>query len=96
MLATFTQHEELELEADEARKLAVAIDKVNSLYDFSVIPPSAMAWTQLVMALGSVYGPRAIAIVRKQRKGNATIIPPNRQPTEAISKPLTIFPAQES
>lgn len=61
MLAKITSIEEFQLDKDESKQLAEAIDEVNSLYDFSVIPPKAMAWINLCTVAGTVYGPRFMA-----------------------------------
>lgn len=69
MVSTVTRIEELELSAEEAEQLAVAISRVNELYDGYVIPEKAMAWINLVMAMGTVYGPRMIAYnIRRKRE----------------------------
>lgn len=69
MVSSVTRIEELELSAEEAEQLAVAISRVNELYDGYVIPEKAMAWINLAMAMGTVYGPRVIAYnIRRKRE----------------------------
>lgn len=60
MLASFTKISELELSEGEAKKLAVALDRVASLYDVGATEKT-MAWTNLAMCIGGVYGTRAYA-----------------------------------
>jgi hypothetical protein len=61
-LATISKTPELNLEPEEASELGAKIQRINDLYDFAVIPEKTMAWINLCMAAGAVYGPRAIAI----------------------------------
>lgn len=68
---------ELELTEDESAKLASAIQQVNELYDMPILPPSVMAWTNLAIVSGTIYGPRAIAIINNKKnaeKGEPKVI----------------------
>lgn len=68
VLANAVGIEELTLSPDESKELAKAVAEVQSHYD-TVIDPKTMAWVQLAMVAGSVYGPRMIAFnIRKKRE----------------------------
>src|SRR5581483_10488746 len=67
MLALISKTPELQLTKDESTKLAEAINEVNALYDFSVLPPEVMAWINLLIVAGGIYVPRFIAV--KVKKG---------------------------
>lgn len=61
MGAKLLQTPELELETEEAEKLAGAVARVNALYNDFPIPEKWAAWINLLIVCGTVYGPRAIA-----------------------------------
>lgn len=67
MLAVICKTPELALSEDESKQLADAVERVNSLYDFSVVSEEAMAWINLAMVGGSIYGPRYIAANIRKR-----------------------------
>jgi len=52
---------ELALDQAEARELAKAAVAVQAHYE-TVIDPKILAWGQLIVVMGGVYGPRAFAI----------------------------------
>lgn len=60
-LAGIAKCPELELDEGEAKKVTMALDKLAAHYD---VAPSetAKVWMNFAGAIGSVYGPRAIAI----------------------------------
>lgn len=60
LLATIAKVPEIELEEAEARKLGDALARVNALYDGIIFTEKQMAWIQLAMAGGAVYGPRLV------------------------------------
>jgi hypothetical protein len=64
-LAKGLEVSELELAEDEAKQLASAMTRVTECYD-TKFNPKVMAWTNLSLMLGSIYGPRFWAI--KNRK----------------------------
>jgi hypothetical protein len=66
MLAGITKTEELMLDHSEAKSLAEATANVARHYDVSV-SAKALDWSNLVMALGMVYGTRLVAI--RARRG---------------------------
>ena len=55
-----------EIEADEMGK---AIVRVTELYDIQIIPEKQMAWINLIMVGGSIYGPRVVASGKNKKKG---------------------------
>lgn len=61
MLAAAVKTPELELDKDEAKKLAENVAAVNAFYG-KVIDPKIMAWTALIMTCGQLYAPRVVAI----------------------------------
>lgn len=52
---------EFELSEDESKQLAKAITNVSDQYDIPMFDDKTMAWIQLAMVGGSIYGPRAMA-----------------------------------
>ena len=60
MGAAFLKVPELQLSPEEAEKLSEAIARVSALYDFGA-SEKTLAWVNLTMALGSVYGTRIFA-----------------------------------
>jgi len=80
---------ELALEESEAGELAKALDAVNSFYRVEVAEKT-LAWINLSMVAGTIYGTRLIAIrerrvaARAERRANAPIRPtPQAAPTMA-------------
>ena len=51
----------MQLASEEAEQLAIAIQKVNEQYD-TVMNPKVMAWAQLALVAGSIYGTRIYTI----------------------------------
>jgi len=70
MLAGITKTAELALSPPEAKSLAEAVANVSRHYDVSV-SAKALDWSNLVMALGMVYGTRLIAIRTNRRAARA-------------------------
>lgn len=71
MGAALTGIEELNLDESEAKKLSDAIGKVNAYYGGMVLPENIMVWTQFVIAMGTVYGPRAVAYSMRLKREHA-------------------------
>lgn len=77
MLASVTQTPELELNEDEAERIARSIQNVAQYYPVYV-DAKTQAWLALIMTAGSVYGSRAVAIAARikadqnERKPTAT------------------------
>jgi hypothetical protein len=67
-VAALTNTPELELEKEEAQRLAEAVQRVNDYYD-NVVPEVVQVWGNLGAACLQIYGPRIIA-ARNNRKNN--------------------------
>lgn len=80
MLALLMKTPELEIQEAEAKRLGDALTRVNEEFGGIVISPKTEAIINLVMAAGSVYGPRLIAIKMTAKK---------KRPA-AASEPITI------
>lgn len=77
-IASVSKLPELELDEEEARKVAVACDELARFYD---VAPSAEVklWLNFAGTMGAVYAPRIIAIsIRRKRERSA---PPAPKPT---------------
>jgi predicted DNA-binding transcriptional regulator YafY len=61
MLAGVTKTAELMLSDDEAKSLAVALNTVNGFYNVK-IAEKTVAWVNLAMVAGTIYGTRLVAI----------------------------------
>lgn len=64
MLASFTVPE-MAIDPMEAKRLADAIKELGKHYAFGM-DPKKFAWTQLILTAGSIYGPRAVAIYKRE------------------------------
>lgn len=85
MAAAFLKVPELELDQVEAKALGDAVNKVQAEYKIPILDPKTMAWINLLMVTGGVYGPRLAAhSIRKknERKGKGTTI--NAQPLKVM------------
>lgn len=76
MLAKLVNIEELNIEEEEAKRYAEAIERVQRLYSSSVLPEEAMAWINLAMVGGSIYAPRLIAYNQRVRVERAKPVGP--------------------
>ena len=74
MGAAFLKCPELILAREESEQLAIAINRVNELYDFGVIPEKAMAWIQLAMTAGTIYGPRAVSVYARNKQPKSKLV----------------------
>lgn len=83
-MATFLKSEYVALSEDESQNLAKAITRVTQLYDIPVMGEKAMAWTNLLMVAGTVYGPRIVAgkVAKKKHKPQVVEFVSNLQPQE--------------
>lgn len=88
MLANIAKVPELELDNEEAEKLANASQKVLRHYVDLEVSQKAADWTNLFMAIGGIYGPRIVATkIRKarQRQERAEASQQNRAAQEAAT-----------
>jgi hypothetical protein len=82
MLAGVTQTPELLLDQDEAKRLAHASASVAAFYNVEA-SAKALAWTNLAMTAGAIYGTRLLAIRMRtkseqpQRSATVTEIRPS-------------------
>jgi hypothetical protein len=86
MAAKLLEIEELELDADEAKRLSNALKKVAEFYPVA-ISPKRLALAELAIAAGTVYGPRAVALYKKPPKkpGPVRVIQPPAPPGHSSS-----------
>lgn len=68
MLAKLTKIEEIELTDEESEKLSEAAIRLTTLYGVGVVDEKTIAWANLVIAMGSVYGPRVGAVLLNKKK----------------------------
>lgn len=61
MGAELLKIQELNLDESEAKRIAEALARLQSLYDMPVLTEKQMAWSNLVMACFAVYGTRIAA-----------------------------------
>lgn len=66
MLASVTKTPELELNDEEAERIAKSIQNVAQYYPV-YIDAKAQAWMALIMTAGAVYGSRGIAIAARMK-----------------------------
>lgn len=78
MGAAFLKVPELELDQKEAERLSDAVNRVQAEYNIPILDPKTMAWINLAMVAGGVYGPRIVAhslrTKREKREGKAQTI----------------------
>lgn len=55
------------LTEQEATNLGEAITRVTELYDISIIPEKQLAWLNLIMVGGTIYGPRIVMTGKKKQ-----------------------------
>jgi len=68
----------------ESEELAKAVTKVSQLYDIPVIGEKALAWMNLAMVGGKIYGPRVVAVkLTKKRKDKVVEISANFEQPKA-------------
>jgi hypothetical protein len=58
----------LMLAEEEAKALGAAINRVTELYDIAIIPEKQMAWINLIVTAGGIYGPRVVAANARKKK----------------------------
>lgn len=81
MLSGITQTPELALDISEAANLAQALDTVNKFYNVEVAEKT-IAWTNLAMVAGMIYGTRLVAI-RMRRQSERRAPPRDVTPNKA-------------
>jgi hypothetical protein len=90
---------EMEIDAEESKKLSDAIKNVAKHYAVN-IDPKKLAWAQLAAAAGGIYVPRFIAASKRQPKQPGPVLvpksdaKPGAQPINAPPKPKLEVPSQ--
>jgi len=77
---------EIELDAQEATMLSDSLRKVAEFYPVS-LSPKRMAMAELMICLGTIYGPRIITIYKKAPKGPKLVPPKPAQPQTTQPQP---------
>lgn len=73
------------MEKEETDKLAGAVMKVSAEYGSVAISPKTLAWVNLAMVCGALYGPRLAAFkVRKMAEAQEKPTTPQVQPFHVI------------
>lgn len=67
MLAKSSKIDELQIDEEEAEKLAKAALRVSELYEIPLPSEKVLAWIGLANAMGRVYGPRIAAYTIRQK-----------------------------
>jgi hypothetical protein len=68
LAANITGIAEVELDEKEAKTLAEAVNRIEALYEVPVLSEKQLAWLNLCMVLGTVYGTRYVAYKVRRRK----------------------------
>jgi hypothetical protein len=71
MLSVIMKTPELEIDQGEAKRLSDATIKLNELYGGFMVSEKTMAWIELMMVGGAVYGPRYVAYIARGKKERA-------------------------
>ncbi len=86
MLAAIVQAPELELAEAEAKALARGIETVAKHYPVE-LSPKRLAWGNLTLVAGSIYGPRAILLFQRARGNVADVAPTAMAMPAAMAMP---------
>ncbi len=70
MAAAFLKVPELALTMEESENLSEAITRVSELYDIPLMDEKTMAWVNLAIVAGGIYGPRFVAAKINKQKSN--------------------------
>lgn len=89
MLAGITRTAELAIAPEEADTLARALSTVNAFYDVKVAEKT-LAWVNLAMVAGTIYGTRLVAI--RVRRGNERAARAATQPQPQVYTAETVAP----
>ena len=71
MASNFLRIPELALTEDESKLLSAAVLRVSELYELPLLNEKAMAWINLTLVAGTIYGPRIVAAGRKPKSMTA-------------------------
>lgn len=73
-IGTLVHSEVFPITKEEAEELGKAVTNVSQLYDLPVIGEKALAWTNLAMVMGTIYGPRIVAVKMNKKKKPAPVV----------------------
>lgn len=79
MLAKLLDVPEFELDESEAKRLSDAFKKVAAFYPLG-LSPKRLAWAELSIAAGTIYGPRVVTIYKRKPKPSPVRVMPTPQP----------------
>lgn len=82
---------ELAISEDEAHNLTEAIQNVAQYYDMTA-DPKAVAWFELIVCLGGIYGTRFVAIRRNKKSKTIStpfVVPKSQAPQSTQAKPAS-------
>lgn len=77
MGAAILNVKELQLDKEEAKNLGDAVARVNSLYDGLILSEKQLAWVNLAMVGGTIYGPRFVAYSQRMKNEKKNTQPKN-------------------
>lgn len=74
-MAKFLKSDVLALSEEESQELGAAITRVTDLYDIRILPEKYMAWINLAVVGGGIYGPRLIVANMKKKPASVIVMP---------------------
>ena len=83
-MANAFKNELFAISKDEAEKLSAAITRVTELYEIRILPEKQMAWLNLAIVGGGIYGTRIMAnsvLKARKKKGPQVVDMPSPQTT---------------
>lgn len=86
MLAGLVRVPELEIDKDDAKRIAEAWGAVQKEYSFAALDPKTTAWTNLIFVAGSIYAPRVMTY-KLRRAMETENSPAPEQPRPAAPAP---------
>lgn len=84
MAAAFAHCPEIELDENEARKIAKASRELMGFYQVE-LSPEKVVWMNFAGAMIGVYGPRVVAVAARKKNEKAARKPPPSQPPNTSS-----------
>ncbi len=88
-MAAFLKADVVMLTEEESQRLGAAITRVTDLYDIRILPEKYMAWINLAIVGGSIYGPRVVVLARQPKKQPATVVNfPQAGPVPVAAEPF--------
>lgn len=103
MGAVFLQSPELELDDDEAKKIAHHLKKVSALYNHT-FDPKTIIWCGFLFTLAEIYGTRGVAIYKRMTtdKKPVVVMPksgmpesnPSTAPEKVVAIPSQLWPVE--